>query len=77
MVNSQVRWATDLLVGSLRDGLWEVRTHLKNRIARVIFFIDDNTMILLHGFIKKDQKTPKEDKELALKRKATFRRENK
>lgn len=37
----------------LGSGLWEVRTNLSDRIARVLFCIHDNSMILLHGFIKK------------------------
>jgi hypothetical protein len=39
-----------------------------DRIARVIFCMGDGHMILLHGFIKKTQKTPKPDIDLALKR---------
>ncbi len=43
----------------LGGGLWEVRSSLDgNRIARVLFAISDGDMILLHGFIKKTQKTP-------------------
>ena len=50
--------------------LWEVRSKLTGRrIARVIFYISKGEMILLHGFIKKSQKTPKQEIELALKRK--------
>jgi phage-related protein len=46
-----------------------VRSSLdSNRIARVIFCMGDDHMILLHGFIKKTQKTPKTDIDLALKR---------
>ncbi len=53
----------------LGAGLWEVRSALGgNRIGRVIFCISDGHMILLHGFIKKTQKTPKADIDLALKR---------
>jgi phage-related protein len=53
----------------LGDGLWEVRSDLdSNRIARVIFCLEDGQMILLHGFIKKTQKAPKRDIDLALKR---------
>ena len=53
----------------LGKGLYEVRSNiLHKRIARVIFTIVDNYMILLHGFIKKTQKTPKEEIALALKR---------
>ena len=53
----------------LGEGLWEVRSDLgSNRIARVIFCLEDGQMILLHGFIKKTQKAPKRDIDLALKR---------
>ena len=53
----------------LGAGLWEVRSTLgSNRIARVIFCMGDDHIILLHGFIKKTQKTPKADIDLALKR---------
>ena len=51
----------------LGDGIHEVRTRLaQNRIARVLFYIDrEGRMVLLHGFIKKTQKTLVEDLELA------------
>ena len=53
----------------LGKGLWEVRSALdSNRIARVIFCMGDGTMILLHGFIKKTQKTPAQDLKIALRR---------
>ncbi|MFO0658890.1 MAG: type II toxin-antitoxin system RelE/ParE family toxin [Polyangiaceae bacterium] len=46
------------LVGSLKHGLWEVRsTHLKVEY-RVFFTIVSSTMVLLHGIIKKTQATP-------------------
>ncbi len=50
----------------LGDGLWEVRSKLSNnRIARVIFCASQGFMVLLHAFIKKTQKTPQSDLELA------------
>jgi phage-related protein len=51
----------------LGDGIHEVRTSLaQNRIARVLFYIDKKgRMVLLHGFIKKTQKMPEEELELA------------
>jgi phage-related protein len=50
----------------LGGGLWEIRSSLdRNRIARVIFCIAEGHMILLHGFIKKTQKTQKADLDLA------------
>jgi len=53
----------------MKNGLFEVRTNLGNRIARVLFCIVGGRMVLLHGFIKKTQKTPQADLGLALDRK--------
>ena len=54
---------------SLGKGLYEIRSDLaKGRIARVIFCVTGQRMVLLHGFIKKTQKTPKKELDLALKR---------
>jgi len=53
---------------SLGDGLWEVRSSLRNRIARVLFCIEGGVMWLLHGFIKKQQKTPAGEIDIAHKR---------
>jgi phage-related protein len=55
----------------LGNGLYEVRTNLlQNRIARVIFYIDmASRMVILHGFIKKTQQTPDEDLEIARRNK--------
>jgi phage-related protein len=58
----------------LGQGLHEVRTTLDNRIARVLFGIAGNEMVLLHGFIKKSQKTPKAELELARNRWKKYRR---
>ena len=62
------------LVGHLGGGLWEVRTKLDNRIARVLFALDGSTMVLLHGFIKKQQVTPKPDFDLAKERMKELKR---
>lgn len=61
------------LVDHLEGDIWEVRIKLDNRIARVLFVIDNHTMILLHGFIKKSQKTPKPEIDLAKQRLKTLR----
>jgi phage-related protein len=53
------------LVRKLAKDLWEVRIRLSDGIARVLFTTGGPRMILLHGFIKKSQKTPREDLELA------------
>lgn len=56
------------LIRKIDTDLWELRSHLDNKIARVFFTVIKDTMILLHGFIKKTPKTPKEDITLAKKR---------
>jgi len=71
----QFGWPLGLpLVDHIDGDIWEVRTRLANRIARVLFVVDamkavplgaGAVMILLHGFIKKDRKTPKTDLDLA------------
>ena len=53
------------LVRKLDKDLWEVRIRLPDRIARVLFTTGAGRMILLHGFIKKSQKTPQEELALA------------
>ena len=60
------------LVDNLGDGIWEIRSRLKNRIARTLFVLVHEEIVLLHGFIKKDRKTPLEDLRLAKKRKALY-----
>ncbi len=57
-------------------GIYEVRSSLaQNRIARVLFYIDKKgRMVLLHGFIKKTQKTPNEDLDLARRNKNKHQR---
>lgn len=53
-----------------RRGLWEVRSSLaQGRIARVLFSMHGGQMVLLHAFIKKTQRTPDVDLDLAMKRK--------
>jgi phage-related protein len=54
----------------LGEGLHEVRTNLPHKIARVLFYIDRyERMVLLHGFVKKSQKTPQSDMGIARARK--------
>jgi phage-related protein len=56
------------VVRKLAPKLWEVRSVLRNRIARVLFTVKGEQMVLLHGFIKKAQRTPAGDLRLALSR---------
>lgn len=56
------------LVNHVEGDIWEVRTRLATRIARVLFSLEGSDMILLHGFIKKERKTSKSDLDLARQR---------
>jgi len=67
----QVQWRWPVgrpLVGSFGDGLFEVRTVIGGNIYRVLFCLEGSAMVLLHGFQKKSQKTPKADLDLARRR---------
>jgi phage-related protein len=62
------------LVDHLEGDIWEVRIRLDNRIARILFATEDGAMVLLHGFIKKQQKTPKPELDVAKERLKQLRR---
>jgi phage-related protein len=66
----QLGWPIGMpLCRSLGGGLWEVRTTLPSRrIARLLIFVDEGRIGVVHGFIKKTQKTPAADLELARSR---------
>ena len=70
LMRVQFGWPIGMpLVRSLKDGLWEVRSSLPSQqIARVLLCFHDGMLIVLHGFIKKTQKTPPGDLELAKRR---------
>lgn len=68
---AQYGWPIGMpVVRKLDTGLWEVRVDLGNTIARVLFTVVGSDMVLLHGFIKKSQKTPASDMATAKQRKA-------
>jgi len=65
----QYGWPVGMpLVRKLQADLWEVRVRLGQRIARVLFTVLDGDAVLVHGFIKKSQKTPAPDLETAVSR---------
>lgn len=58
------------------DGLYEIRVQSGNDIYRIFCFFDHGKLvILLNGFQKKSQKTPKSEIEMALKIKAEYETE--
>lgn len=56
------------LVRKMDRDLWEVRTSLQGRVARVLFTLEENAIVLLHGFIKKSQQTPATELRIAKQR---------
>jgi phage-related protein len=74
LMRVQYRWPVGMpLCRAMGDGLWEVRSDLPgNRIARVLFSVQQGRILVLHGFVKKAQKTPDEDLALARKRNREF-----
>jgi phage-related protein len=74
LMRVQYRWPIGMpLCRAMGDGLWEVRSDLaSNRIARLLFSVQQSKLLILHGFVKKSQKTPDEDLALARKRKREF-----
>jgi len=52
------------------EQLWEIRSRISEgkRTARILFTLDRQRMILLHGFIKKSRKTPRKDLRLVRRR---------
>ena len=68
-----VQWGWPIgmpLVRPLGKGLFEVRSALPTRIARVLFAMHGENIVLLHGFFKTTQKTPDEHLRTARQRKA-------
>jgi phage-related protein len=73
---AQYGWPLGMpLIRKLEPGLWEVRTHVSQGVARVIFTVGEGLMVLLHGFIKKSQKTPPVDLKTARQRLADLSKE--
>lgn len=72
---AQYGWPLGMpLIRKLEPGLWEVRSHISGGIARVIFTVEGNLMVLLHGFVKKSQKTPASELGTARQRLAELRK---
>ena len=56
----QFGWPVGMpVVRKLDEGLWEIRSRLDKRIARVIFTVHDGMLILLHGFVQTRAYLPK------------------
>lgn len=72
---AQLGWPLGMpLIRKIDKDLWEVRTHMADGIARVLFTVDSDYMILLHGFVKKSQKTPQNELRTAMTRLGNYKR---
>ena len=72
---AQFGWPLGMpLIRKLDKDLWEVRSNLDKRIARTLFTVEGDLMVLLHGFVKKSQKTPRKELSMAQKRLAMLRK---
>lgn len=61
------------LVRHLEGKLWELRRESKTNIYRVIyFFFTGRRIVLLHGFQKKTQRTPRQELTIAQTRYSAF-----
>ncbi len=59
----------------LEDGIFELRTVVGSDIVRILYFFDKGRVIMAtNGFVKKKQKTPRSEIELAKKRRADYYR---
>ena len=52
------------------EGLWEIRSRISagKRVVRVLFTVEAGEIILLHGFVKKSQRTQRKDLRIAGRR---------
>lgn len=61
----QLGWPVGMpLARKIAGDLWELRSRLRSGIARTFFTLHARKIVLLHGFVKKSQKTS--TKELAI-----------
>lgn len=70
----QFGWPVGMpLARKLTENLWELRSKLAHGIARIFFTIYEQSIVLLHGFVKKTQKTPPKELSIAKRRLAKLR----
>jgi len=74
----QFRWPLGMpLVRGLGEGFHELRSHIPNGIIRILFMVMNETMVLLHGLIKKTENLPKQDLKIAKERAKNYERQGK
>ena len=74
MKTAQYGWPIGMpLIRKIEPGLWEVRSAIEKGSARVIFTVENDVMVLLHGFVKKSAKTPSADLQVERERRSRLR----
>ena len=69
----QLGWPLGMpLARKLEPEIWEIRSRLNDSIARILFTVRKDSIVLLHAFTKKTQKTPARDLRLARRRRETL-----
>lgn len=59
----------------ISDDLWELRIKFSSDISRIFYFIPiKEKIVLLHGFVKKTEKTPKNEIDLAKEKMKEYKR---
>lgn len=67
---------TSKIEGGEYKNLWELRINFSSNSFRIIYFLHiKNTFVLLHGFKKKTNKTPKKELEIAKARMIEYKKE--
>jgi phage-related protein len=73
---AQFGWPLGMpLIKKVESGIWEVRSNISQGIARMLFTLAGNSIVLLHGFVKKSQKIPAGELTLARQRLSTLQKE--
>ena len=66
---AQFGWPLGMpLIRKIEKDLWEVRSNITDGIARTFFTVNGDTMVLLHGFVKKSRETPQNELKTARRR---------
>jgi phage-related protein len=63
------------LIRKMEPSLWEIRSRASQGITQVLLTVEDHTMVLLHGFIRKSRKTPPGELNTARQRLLELRKE--
>ena len=64
------------LVRKLKPELWEIRSMIKDGVSRIFFTFCNEKIILLHAIVKKTQKTPPHEINVAVERLKEFKKLN-